>query len=121
MCGQCHCYFVVEGDGSVYPCDFYCMDEYRLGSVRDTFSELITGETAESFVAASIPRADACTDCEFYSLCRGGCRRWREPFIDGKPGLNYLCEGYRLFFEHAQERITKLGQTIIDPRARLKL
>ena len=38
-----------------------------------------------------------------------------------KPGLNYLCEGYKLFFEHAKERIAKLGQTIIDPRARLKL
>lgn len=79
MCGQCHCYFVVEGDGSVYPCDFYCMDEYRLGSVGDSFSELITGETAESFVAD------------------------------------------KLFFAHAQERIAKLGQTILDPRARLYL
>ena len=38
-----------------------------------------------------------------------------------KPELNYLCEGYKLFFEHAKERIAKLGQTIIDPRARLKL
>ena len=121
MCGQCHCYFVVEGDGGVYPCDFYCMDEYRLGTVKDSFSELINSRTAEEFVAASVPAAHACTDCKFYSLCRGGCRRWREPLIDGKPGLNYLCEGYKLFFEHTWERIIKLGQTIIDPRARWNL
>lgn len=121
MCGQCHCYFAVEGDGSVYPCDFYCMDEYQLGMVKDSFSELINSKTAEKFVAASVPVACECTACRFYALCRGGCRRWREPFVDGKPGLNYLCEGYKLFFEHAQERIEKLGQTIIDPRARMKL
>ena len=121
MCGQCHCYFVVEGDGSVYPCDFYCMDEYRLGTVRSPFSELTGSETAESFEAASIPIVGECTDCQYFSLCRGGCRRWREPFVDGKPGLNYLCEGYKLFFEHTKERIGKLGQTIIDPRARRNL
>ena len=121
MCGQCHCYFVVEGDGSVYPCDFYCMDEYRLGTVRSPFSELAGSATAESFEAASIPIAGKCTDCQYFSLCRGGCRRWREPFVAGKPGLNYLCEGYKLFFEHTWERIGKLGQTIIDPRARRNL
>lgn len=29
MNGCCNCYFVVEGDGSVYPCDFYCMDAWN--------------------------------------------------------------------------------------------
>lgn len=32
MCGHCTTYFAVEADGSVYPCDFYMTDEWRLGS-----------------------------------------------------------------------------------------
>lgn len=33
--GHCQPQLVVESDGSVYPCDFYCLDEYRIGN--DTF------------------------------------------------------------------------------------
>ncbi|WP_243099433.1 MULTISPECIES: SPASM domain-containing protein [Clostridia] len=30
--GTCGIQTVVEADGSVYPCDFYMLDEYRLGN-----------------------------------------------------------------------------------------
>ena len=33
MNGFCSNQFVVEGDGSVYPCDFYCTDEWLLGNI----------------------------------------------------------------------------------------
>lgn len=109
MNGCCNCYFVVEGDGSVYPCDFYCMDEWKLGTVNDGFVQMKTSEKAKAFVEASRPVCAACQECPHFSLCRGGCRRWREPFVDGKPGLNQLCSAYRMFFEHAAERMERLG------------
>lgn len=109
MNGCCNCYFVVEGDGSVYPCDFYCMDEWKLGTVNDGFVQMKTSEKAKAFVEASRPVCAACQECPYFSLCRGGCRRWREPFVDGKPGLNQLCSAYRMFFAHAAERMERLG------------
>ena len=109
MNGYCNCYFVVEGDGSVYPCDFYCMDEWKLGTVNDGFVQMKTSEKAKAFVEASRPVCAACQGCPYFSLCRGGCRRWREPFVDGKPGLNQLCSAYRMFFAHAAERMERLG------------
>lgn len=118
MCGQCKCYFVVEGDGSVYPCDFYCMDAYRLGSVQEDFSSLLQKDMARSFEEVSVYKPTKCTTCEHYDLCRGGCRRFREPFTDGKPSVHALCGAYQIFFAHTRERIAKLGQTILDPRAR---
>lgn len=114
LSGRCSCYFVVEGDGSVYPCDFYCMDEYRLGSVQDSFSELLNCKNAREFVEQSFPVHADCLSCDYRNLCRGGCRRWREPFTDGKPGLNYLCTAYKRFFGHTWERLHQLGRTIID-------
>ena len=42
-----------------------------------------------------------CRDCEVLFACYGECPRNR--FIhtpDGEPGLNYLCAGYKLFFNH---------------------
>lgn len=118
MCGKCKCYFVVEGDGSVYPCDFYCMDEYRLGFVETSFGELLKTKQAASFEEVSYHKPEECLQCRYYNLCNGGCRRFREPFTDGKPGLNYLCEGYKLFFEHTGERINRLGKTILNPENR---
>ncbi len=47
MNGCCNCYFVVEGDGSVYPCDFYCMDEWKLGTVNDGFVQMKTSEKSK--------------------------------------------------------------------------
>ena len=112
MNGCCNCYFVVEGDGSVYPCDFYCMDAWKLGTVNDGFVQMKTSEKAKAFVGASRPVCAACQECPHFSLCRGGCRRWREPFVDGKPGLNQLCSAYRMFFAHAAERMERLGAYI---------
>lgn len=112
MNGCCNCYFVVEGDGSVYPCDFYCMDEWKLGNVADGFGQMKKSGKVAVFVEASKPVHEECRQCPYFALCRGGCRRWREPFTDGKPGLNQLCMAYRMFFAHAQERIQKLGDYI---------
>lgn len=36
--GSCGAYFVVEGDGTVYPCDFYCLDEWKMGRIESRAS-----------------------------------------------------------------------------------
>lgn len=113
MNGCCSCYFVVEGDGSVYPCDFYCMDEWRLGDLSESFASLIQSGRSKEFVETSGHINPKCGKCPYYSLCRGGCRRWREPFVEGKPGLNALCPAYEMFFAHTWDRIGRLGEYIL--------
>ena len=113
MSGCCTCYFVVEGDGSVYPCDFYCLDEWKLGTVQNSFRNLILSDTAKKFVEDSKSVAEKCQTCLHKSLCRGGCRRWREMTSDSTIGLNYLCPAYEIFFAHTKERINVLGQYIL--------
>lgn len=52
MAGVCTCYFEMEEDGSVYPCDFYVLDEYRLGNIQETgLADMLTSPNAERFVA----------------------------------------------------------------------
>jgi uncharacterized protein len=111
MSGSCNCYFVVEGDGSVYPCDFYCLDEWKLGDVRTPFYEMLASEKANEFLRIGRLREDSgCRSCPYVSLCRGGCQRWREAAGIGEE--NYLCAGFRMFFEHTWERLQFLGSTI---------
>lgn len=104
MSGVCGNYFVIEGDGSVYPCDFYCTDEYRTGSV---FDDEPFGESSvqREFVEQSRAAAEACKACEYFSLCRGGCRRDREPDLQ----TNRFCAAYKSFFDYAAEKMKKLA------------
>jgi uncharacterized protein len=111
MSGSCSCYFVVEGDGSVYPCDFYCLDEWKLGDVRTPFREMLASEKANDFLRLGRLNEDStCRSCPYVSLCRGGCRRWREASGIGEE--NYLCAGFQMFFQHTWERLQFLGSTI---------
>lgn len=82
MCGMrgvCSPQFVVEADGSVYPCDFYVLDELRLGNIREnSLDALISHPVCRAFLAPVLPAP--CRDCPVFSLCRGGCRRSRSLF-----------------------------------------
>lgn len=92
MNGYCTHQFVIEADGTVYPCDFYCIDEYCLGNIKDSsFSELEHSKIAMDFIKESLETPDKCKKCEFYMLCRGGCKRERKD-ID-------KCEAYKTFFK----------------------
>jgi uncharacterized protein len=51
-----------------------------------------------------------CQECEVLDMCHGGCPKDR--FLqtpDGETGLNYLCEGYRRFFNHCRSFVTELA------------
>ncbi len=110
MAGICTAYFVVESDGGVYPCDFYVLDEWYLGNIREAgLNDLKNSGKAKEFVEISGYVDPRCNECGFYNLCRGGCRRSREPFMDGRPVLNYYCEAYKAFFEYAGSRLREIA------------
>lgn len=99
MSGRCSVQFVVEGDGGVYPCDFYVLDKWRLGTVgRESFREMANNKVAEEFVSASLQSPEPCRECQWYFLCANGCKRDRLPGSDSVQGLNYHCAAYKKFF-----------------------
>ena len=110
MMGVCSCQFVIEANGGVYPCDFYVIDEWYLGNIKDSgFEELKLSDAGKRFVEVSMPVDPECEVCRWHNLCRGGCRRSREPFVDGRPALNYFCPAYKEFFEYAAPKLQQLA------------
>ena len=94
---------VMEFNGDVYSCDHFVFPEYKLGNIRDkTLVEMLYGEQQRQFSClkhASLPKQ--CKECEWEFACHGECPKNR--FVNdryGNPGLNYLCSGYRHFYEH---------------------
>lgn len=117
MSGVCSCYFVVEADGGVYPCDFYVLDSYRLGSVQENgFAEMMRSETAKEFVQESCYVDEMCKTCRWLSVCRGGCRRHREPMTDGHLSRNIYCAAYREFFAYAYPRMQQMAKKLLKRR-----
>lgn len=99
MNGFCSTQFVVEGDGSVYPCDFYCTDEWYLANINDTsFKQIYNMPKCVEFLKSSFKLDDECRQCKYFYLCRGGgCRRNRE-------SRNY-CAAYKEFFSDCEEKM----------------
>lgn len=114
MAGSCSCYYMIEADGSVYPCDFYVTDEWRIGNIlTDEFEQMSSCDTAKLFVEISRQVADECKSCEHYHICRGGCRRNREPISMGENTLNYLCPAFKEFFSYAKDDLVKVAKKFL--------
>lgn len=95
MIGHCSPQFVVEGDGSVYPCDFFVLDQWNLGTVGSrSFAEIVSSQTAKDFISTSMVIPLSCKECRWYPLCRNGCRRERD-----ENGKNIYCKAVREFFD----------------------
>lgn len=111
MAGRCGTYLCIEADGSVYPCDFYVLDEWKLGNVAEHSIEQINQKRDElRFVEYSHVVPDQCEKCKWYPLCRNGCRRNCEPTSLNERQVNYYCESYRQFFEYAYPYLEQLIQ-----------
>ncbi|MCR4622726.1 MAG: anaerobic sulfatase maturase [Clostridiales bacterium] len=113
MDSMCALSVTVEADGSVYPCDFYCLDEWKLGNVNEnSFDELFSSPAAQKFISSSAPVDPKCTKCRYYALCRGGCRRLREDPARAELGANRYCEAYRRFFDAKYKDMAQLAGMI---------
>lgn len=117
MAGQCSVQFVVEGDGGVYPCDFYVLDEWRMGKIGEkSFAEMQMGDTAKQFIQSSLDVPKQCRSCRWYVLCRNGCRRDRVVLSNEMIGINVYCSSYNLFFNARYERMQHALQMILQLR-----
>ncbi len=107
--GICSRQYVIEADGSVYPCDFFVLDQYCLGNLNtDSYAEIDRKRQEIHFIEKSARFSQECMECRWFPLCRGGCRRMRME-EENKEERNYLCEAYRAFFEYTSERFEEIA------------
>ncbi len=111
---------VVEHNGQVYACDHYVFPEYLIGSLNEEkgLRELCDSPFQCAFGAAKetgLPQT--CRECSFLPLCNGGCPAQRtDPGKYGEPGLNHLCSGYRMFYQHAFPVLQAMGKALQQKR-----
>ena len=103
MAEDCGSALAVEFNGDVYSCDHFVFPAYKLGNIHSKpLWQMAMSEKQKRFGSnkmKTLPKK--CWECEFLWACHGECPRNR--FVKtGERGryLNYLCDGYKMFFRH---------------------
>lgn len=113
MSGVCGVQNVVEADGSVYPCDFYVLDPYRLGNLNtDSFEQLEQKRRELRFIEDSAQFNEQCEQCPYFFICCGGCRRMRLPQEGYRYPMNYFCSSYQSFFRENLGKMQQLAEQL---------
>jgi uncharacterized protein len=110
---------VLEHNGDLYACDHFVLPSRRLGNILEKpLRELVDLPSQHRFGLDKRDRLpEFCRACDVYFACRGECPRNR--FLrtpDGAAGLNYLCAGYRLFFEHIDQPMRTMAALLRQGR-----
>ncbi|MEI6308476.1 MAG: anaerobic sulfatase maturase [bacterium] len=96
---------VVEANGDVYRCDRYVYPAYKLGNILETPLGTLMEQNRAFGMHKAYGLPHECLKCAYIKLCFGGCPKDRLLLSkDGQEGRNYLCEGYKIFFEHFTQK-----------------
>ncbi len=102
-------------NGDLYSCDHYVDPAYLLGNILTTpMADLANAPQQIAFgndKRDGLPRY--CRECNVRFACHGECPKSR--FLttpDGEDGLNYLCEGHKLYFNHI-DRPMRIMSTLL--------
>ncbi len=99
---RCNDYIVIEHTGQAYCCDFFVQPEWLLGSLHETtIDKLFDNHVKKKFSKNKRDLANKCVTCRHSQICRGGCPKDRITINQCYSDPSYLCEGYRMFFDHA--------------------
>lgn len=116
---ECGRAMAIEHNGDVYACDHFVEPEYKLGNILDLpIVDMANSDFQQKFGSdkeTSLPQY--CRDCEVRFACNGECPKNR--FIetpDGEAGLNYLCGGYRKFFNHIDPVMRQMADEVKNQR-----
>ncbi len=106
--GYCCPQMVMEADGSIYPCDFYCTDEWKLGNLAESnLGSLYESENVSRFLNRPHTQPELCKACEFSRFCGGNCKRMQRVIACAPDAAE--C-GYRKFLLGAFPRLQSIAR-----------
>ncbi len=105
----------LEHNGDLYTCDHFVFPDYHLGNIADApLGTMLDQPFQRKF---GLDKRDAlpeyCRSCRFLRCCWGGCPNHRSDTTpDGEPGLNHLCEGYKMFYSYTLPYFQAMAQCL---------
>lgn len=81
--GKCTNQIIIESNGDVFPCDFYCLDDYKIENIVDEdLIKIYSHEKAKEFINEKSNRINddnyaLCRSCQYLRVCNCGCKRMK--------------------------------------------
>ena len=95
----CDSYAVVEYNGDVFPCDFFVENSWKLGNIHgDSWTEIARRSRRFQFASNKKLGHPDCQECEYQSICHGGCPKFRAGPRRRFEDLDYFCHAYKMIF-----------------------
>ncbi|HEY1662642.1 MAG TPA: anaerobic sulfatase maturase [Verrucomicrobiae bacterium] len=117
---KCGTAVAIEHNGDLYSCDHYVYPRWKLGNVMEqSLGAMVNSPGQAKFgndKSDSLPQF--CRKCEVRFACNGECPKHR--FIqtpEGEWGLNYLCAGYKKFFNHIDPHMKTMAKLLRNNEA----
>jgi uncharacterized protein len=117
---KCGAALAIEHNGDLYSCDHYVYPRYKLGNVMNqSLGAMVRAPQQIRFgndKLDSLPKY--CRKCEVRFACNGECPKHRFTTTpEGETGLNYLCPGYKKFFNHIDPHMKTMARLLQAQRA----
>ena len=112
ICGRA---VVLEHNGNLYSCDHFVFRENLLGNIHSkSLANMVDSNFQKRFGLHKIKSLPLiCKECPYLKLCYGGCpsnRLRKTP--SGETGLNWVCEGYKMFYSHTESIFTAISECV---------
>ncbi|MFW5980657.1 MAG: anaerobic sulfatase maturase [Halanaerobiaceae bacterium] len=118
---------VLEHNGDLYSCDHFVLPEYKLGNIKEkSIAELMSSSQQIQFGEDKRDTlSDKCLNCDYLFICHGGCPKNRVKTLENGKKINFLCEGYKRFFEYIdpymEEIVKRINQQQSPPTVKKHL
>lgn len=109
----------MEHNGDVFACDHYVFPEFKRGNIKSkTLYEMAYSPEQMKFgkdKKDKLPKQ--CRECTYLFACHGECPKNRIATTkNGEPGLNYLCNGFKLFYKHIEPYMEFMAEELRQKR-----
>ena len=96
-----------RSDGSVYPCDFYVLDKYKIGNINtDSIIDLAKSNITKKFIEEDRELCSLCDRCRYKKICNGQCKRLSVCYYD----KDYC--GYQEFIKENESQLLDVALRI---------
>ena len=104
----------LEHNGDLFVCEQYVDHQHKLGNIHETtIADMFGSDRQQQFALAKAALPGSCQNCEVRFACNGGCQKnrlLRDP--NGEWGMNFLCAGYRNFFDHIAPVMSAVAEAV---------
>jgi uncharacterized protein len=113
---NCDAFITIDYNGDVFGCEcFLAQGDALIGNIAHApLAEILDGPQHTAFARKYYRLFEECSNCEYYSICQGGCAYerwfWEHQFGD----RTAHCHIRRRYFDHVLARLAEVRQRLHD-------